>query len=131
MPAFPSSISRRLARLTGRHRNGRPVRRVLTKAEKRYWHMHKVRGEMIVWQAWHGLMFPKSTWARIVQEIITGNKDNYRSTMGAKAALAEAAQDYIVKVFQDADLLRKHRKRETLTVDDMRTVRLLWNRHGI
>lgn len=103
----------------------------LTRSDKQKRHFRKVRGEMRAWQKFTGSMFPKSTWARIVQEIITGNKYDYRSTMGAKAALAEAAQDYIVKVFQDADLLRKHRKRETLTVDDMRTVRLLWNRHGI
>ena len=57
-------------------------------------------------------------------------KDDRRSSglrlaKEAEAVLLAASQDMMVYVFQDANLLRAHAKRETLFAEDVRCVRAL------
>lgn len=69
------------------------------------------------------LLIRKLPFRRLVQEIcqdITGQLKEYRFAAAAVAALHEAAEAYLVNLFEDTNLCAIHAKRVTITPKDMR-----------
>lgn len=67
---------------------------------------------------------PKAPFDRLVREIISENVgfEELRIQPGAVGALRSAAEDYLVKRFEDAQLMAIHAKRTTVQAADFRKV---------
>ena len=68
------------------------------------------------------LVFPKSTFQRLVVEIGQDISSNIRWAKKAHEALQVAAEDYLVEILQKANNIAVHAKRTTLKVDDLKFV---------
>ena len=63
----------------------------------------------------------------MVDEILHSYKSDARMQNGATVALQEAAQAYLVGLFEEANLVALHSKRTTVIADDVKLIRRL---HG-
>ncbi len=70
------------------------------------------------------LLFPKRPFQRLVREIAQDYKD-IRFTTGSMQAIQEAAEVFVTETFHKADLARKHSRRNTLHVEDIRFSRFM------
>lgn len=65
---------------------------------------------------------PQLSVERLIREItqgVTGNED-VRFTKDALLALQEGAEQYLVEMFQEAQKLAIHSKRQTVSLDDIK-----------
>ena len=69
-------------------------------------------------QSWW-LLIRMAEFQRLVREIVREMGD-YRMQSLALGALQEAAEAYLVKVFEDANLCAIHAKRQTIRAQDMK-----------
>ena len=65
------------------------------------------------------LLIRKLPFHRLVKEIIHGFKPDFRVQATALAAIQEAAESYLVALFEDANLCAIHAKRVTLMPRDV------------
>ncbi len=65
------------------------------------------------------LLIRKLPFQKLVREIATQYKSNLRFQTQAILALQEAAEAYIVKLFEDTNLCAIHAKRVTIMAKDM------------
>lgn len=126
----PKKGFRKVLARYGRSINGRPVRRVLSRAEKRARHKDKVKAEIRVWQKEPCFLWSEAAFKRIVREILHNRRPtrDFMVSRSAYEALAEAAQQHVYEFFLDADLAREISGRQTLMVRDTYLVRELWAR---
>jgi histone H3/H4 len=69
------------------------------------------------------LLFPKSSFSRVVREICQNkihNGHEMRFTKNSMKAIQEAAEMFVTETFHKADLARRHAGRETVNIKDMR-----------
>jgi histone H3 len=71
----------------------------------------------------------KAPFQRLVREIAQGYKGEIRFQSSALLALQEAAEAYIVGLFEDTMLCAMHAKRVTITAKDMQLARRLRRRN--
>jgi histone H3 len=71
------------------------------------------------------LLIKKLPFQRVVREIAAPMMDGIRFQSAALAALQEAAEAYLVGIFEDANLCAIHAKRVTLMVKDIQLARRL------
>jgi histone H3 len=71
------------------------------------------------------LLIKKLPFQRVVREIAAPMMDGIRFQSAALAALQEAAEAYLVGLFEDANLCAIHAKRVTLMVKDIQLARRL------
>ena len=70
-------------------------------------------------------LFPKRPFQRLVREIMQDIKSDVRFTSGSMQAIQEAAEIFITETFHKSDMARKHAKRNTLQVEDIRFARFM------
>lgn len=66
------------------------------------------------------LLIKRQPFQRLVREISTHYKADLRFQSTALEALQQAAEFYMIGVFEDTNLCALHAKRSTITVEDMR-----------
>jgi histone H3/H4 len=71
------------------------------------------------------LLIPKTNFSRVAREIGEELKPGTRWTANGLEALQEAAEDYLVKLMEDANVSAIHRNSVTISSRDIRHVRLL------
>ena len=69
------------------------------------------------------LLIRKFPFQRLVQEIVTGFKPDFRVTPAMVMALQEAAEAYLVHLFDDANLCAIHAKHVTIQPKDIQLAR--------
>lgn len=69
------------------------------------------------------LLIPKAPFQRLVKEIIVEQKEGTRLQLDALRALQEAAEAYLVDLFEAAQLCAIHGKRVTLMSKDIQLAR--------
>ena len=75
------------------------------------------------------LLIPKLSFLRVVKDVLAqDHQEGIRIQPLAVAALHEAAEAYIVSVFEDANLCAIHAKRSTIMIKDMALVRRIRGR---
>ncbi|KAI0011993.1 histone H3-like centromeric protein cse-4 [Xylariaceae sp. FL0662B] len=73
------------------------------------------------------LLFPKLSFQRIIREVIKTQVGRpYRMEKAAIEAVQEAAESFLVTLFESSNLCTIHAKRHTLQVQDMRLVREIY-----
>ena len=65
------------------------------------------------------LLIRKLPFQRLVREIIFKHKQDYRLAPAAAAALQEAAEAYLVGLFEDTNLCASHAKRVMIMPKDI------------
>ena len=70
-------------------------------------------------------LIPKVRFQRLVREIAQGFKPDLRFQSNAVLALQEAAEAYLVGLFEDSNLCAIHAKRVTIQPKDMQLARRL------
>lgn len=70
------------------------------------------------------LLFPRRPFQRLVREIAQDYKD-IRFTGASMQAIQEAAEIFVTETFHKADMARKHAKRHTLHMEDVRFSRFM------
>ena len=98
-----------------------------TKKKKKKRSKNNVRKEMMSLQRSTDLIIPKAPFERLLMEFrkefkSTAIPDGPRFTAGAKMALRESAEAYLVNLFQNTVKATKHGKRETLMPVDIALV---------
>ncbi|KZO90377.1 histone-fold-containing protein [Calocera viscosa TUFC12733] len=71
------------------------------------------------------LLIRKLPFQRLVREISQDFKTDLRFQSSALGALQEAAESYLIGVFEDTQLCAIHAKRQTIQLKDMRLARRL------
>lgn len=66
-----------------------------------------------------------SSFYSLVREVIQQYKQDFRLQTEALNCLQEASEQYLVQLFEDANLACYHRTRVTVDVKDMRLIQLL------
>ena len=79
----------------------------------------------------HDLLIRKSPFERLVREISRDYKDDVRFQKSAFLALQEAAEAYLVRFFEHANLDAIHAKRVTIMPKDLGLVRRFYNDLGV
>lgn len=88
----------------------------------------------------HELLLPRSTFHRVVREVtqyiarerdFEGENSFFKFQSAALLALQEAAEAYLVQLFEDSYLCTIHAKRVTLFVSDMQLCRRLQRHKGL
>jgi histone H3 len=72
-----------------------------------------------------GLLLRKMPFQRLVREITQKYKDDIRFQSAAIAALQEAAEAYLVGLFEDTNLIALHARRVTIMPKDLQLARRL------
>lgn len=116
------SVRVRAAARVGRHyaetnaRRRDRLERARRRRERRLWSVYRK-----LQKSTH-LLLLKTPFDRVVREIIlTKHVANaHRITDEAKEALREAAEHYLHQIILKLDLLTRHRKRVTATIEDLR-----------
>jgi histone H3 len=67
------------------------------------------------------LLIPKATFQKLAKEIMQAIKSDSQITVRAITALQIAAEDYLIGVFQDSNLLAFHRQRTIVNPTGMST----------
>eukprot|EP00775_Hariotina_reticulata_P003907 gene3907-4161_t len=102
----------------------RPVSQNATDRRHRYRPGTRALQEIRKYQKSTDLLIRKLPFARLVREI--GNQvaiEPYRWTAEALLALQEAAEDFIVHIFEDTNLCAIHAKRITIMPKDLQLAR--------
>ena len=68
-------------------------------------------------------MIPRFSFARLIREIIGDLNLDYCIQVAALMALQEAAEEYITRLFMDANLCALHAKRVTVQPKDIQLAR--------
>lgn len=76
------------------------------------------------------LLIRKLPFQRLVREISQDFRQDLRFESGAINALQEAAEAYLVGLFEDCNLVALHTKRVTIMPKDMKLVRMLREHAG-
>jgi histone H3 len=71
------------------------------------------------------LLIPKAPFARLVRELVQDYKADLRMTASALEAFHEAAEMYLINMFEDANLCAIHAKRQTILPKDVMLSRRL------
>lgn len=71
------------------------------------------------------LLFPKRPFRRLVREITQDFKSDMRFTDASLQAIQEAAEIFLTETFHKADMARKHAKRLTVDINDIRFTRFM------
>lgn len=79
------------------------------------------RCQVIFGKAATKLIIPKLPFQLLVKEIAQDIKSDIRITLEALSALQEGAEDFLVEVFRDTNLLALHREHQTVMLKDMQT----------
>ena len=82
--------------------------------------------EICCYQKTTELLIRKLPFNRLVREIAQGFKTDKRFQAPAIVALQEAAEAYLVGLFEDTNLCGLHAKRVTIMPKDMQLVRRIW-----
>lgn len=69
------------------------------------------------------LLIRKMPFQRLVREIARKNKSDLRFQSSAMVALQEAAEDYLVGLFEDLNLCARHANRVTIMTKDLHLAR--------
>jgi len=69
------------------------------------------------------LLIRKLPFQRLVKEVMQGFKVNYRMQSAAILALQEAAEAYLIGLFEDTNMCAVHAKRVTIQPKDMQLAR--------
>jgi len=75
-------------------------------------------------------LIPLAPFRRLVSEIMQDFKMDLRLADEGVEALREAVEEYMVKVFQDTQRAAIHRKRVTISIEDMKFVRDWYEEHN-
>ena len=75
--------------------------------------------EIRIYQKSTALLIPKAAFSRLVREITQKYKKNARFQSEALDALQEAAEMFLVQLFQDTNLCAIHAKRVTILPKDI------------
>lgn len=115
-----------------RFREPTPIRVTKAKSRRPRRARNQADKEVEYYQRTTSLLIRKIPFARVVRqimlEVFQGTKQFlWNST--ALLALQEAAEWYLVCLFQDAGLCAQHAKRVTVTSDDLALVRRIRERH--
>ncbi|KAL4437340.1 hypothetical protein ABPG75_004479 [Micractinium tetrahymenae] len=70
-------------------------------------------------------LIPKAPFWRFARELLGAYRDNYRWSVQGVLALQEAAEAYLVGLFEDTQLCSIHAKRVTIMVKDMQLAKRL------
>lgn len=65
-------------------------------------------------------LFPKAPFDRLVREVAQDFSSSIRFSSGGMLAIHEASEQFITEKFIKADMARRHAKRKTLHIDDVR-----------
>lgn len=68
---------------------------------------------------------PKTSFKRLVKEIAQDFSLDFSFQKEAIDALQQVSEEYIIKLFHDANKCAEHAKRQTVALDDIRLVRSL------
>lgn len=82
-------------------------------------HTNKILTEIRRYQSSTELLINRLNFQRLVLEILIEQKRTFTITAGAMAATQEAAEAYIVGLFEDTNLCATHAKRSTITPKDI------------
>lgn len=72
-----------------------------------------------------GPFIPKTPFKRLVKEIAQDFAVDLRFQKEAIDALQQVSEEYLIKLFHDANKCAEHAKRQTVTPDDIKLVRFL------
>ncbi|CCV02394.1 Histone H2A-like protein [Armadillidium vulgare iridescent virus] len=72
-----------------------------------------------------GSFIPKTPFKRLVKEIAQDFAVDLRFQKEAIDALQQVSEEYLIKLFHDANKCAEHAKRQTVTPDDIKLVRFL------
>ena len=92
---------------------------------------HRYRpGTLAPWEIRHyqkrtNLLIKKAPFARLVREIVQDFKQDLRFQSSAISALQEAAEAYIIRLFEDTNLCAIHAKRVTIMPKDIQLARCI------
>jgi len=75
------------------------------------------------------LLIPKAAFQRIVREVASGFRTDIRFKADAILALQEAAESYLVGLFEDTNLCAIHAKRVTIMPKDMHLAKRIRMEH--
>lgn len=122
VPRLPSVSSSRINVKTGR------VQKIPQKKFPGYQALKEIRRQ----QASTDLLFAISPFTRVVKEIMQQmSSKQYRIQSGAIRALMEAAQAFVLTLFDSANLCTAHAKRVTLMTSDIQLVRRILHMWGM
>nr|UHA57727.1 histone H3.2 [Crypthecodinium cohnii] len=121
-------------------RDGEPNRAVPQAARRRSSGVRRDRGgagakavdrEIIKLQADHNyLSFPRLAFGRLVRDLQEQfTEEPYRWSIEALSVFQQAAEEYLMYLYNDAYLTTTHRRRVTLNTEDVRLVRRLRQPH--
>ncbi|ESO83506.1 hypothetical protein LOTGIDRAFT_207335 [Lottia gigantea] len=113
-------IQRVLATKRESARSIRKADRVKTKKYGRYRPGFRAIQEIRAYQKSTNFLIPKITFQRMVREIAATLYPGLRMHVVALAALQEAAESYIVGLFEDINLCAIHAKRVTVMPTDLK-----------
>ena len=77
------------------------------------------------------LLIPLLPFQRLVREVAQDFRTNLHFQSSAILALQEAAEQFLVMLFESVNLCAIHRKRQTITPVDFSLVHRLWHITGI
>ena len=100
------------------------------KKPRRDWEMHALR-EIRRFQKSVELLIPLLSFQRLVREVAQDFKMDLRFQSAAILALQEAAEQFLVMLFESVNLCAIHRNRQTIAPKDFNLVRQLWHIAGI
>ena len=101
-----------------------------TKKPRRDWEMHAL-WEIRRFQKSVDLLIPLLSFQRVVREVAQDFKTDLRFQSAAILALQEAAEQFLVMLFESVNLCAIHRGRQTIAPKDFYLVRRLWHIAGI
>jgi len=76
------------------------------------------------------LLIKKTPFQRVIREIAMNYKEDLRFQSNAILALQEAAEAYLVSLFEDTNLCATHAKRVTIMPKDMQLARRIRGEYG-
>jgi histone H3 len=108
----------------------RPVKRTpataqIVKKARRYRPGTVALREIRKFQRTVNLLIPKMSFQRLVKEVVMDYNTNMRMQSVAVFALQEAAEAYLVRLFEDTNMCAIHAKRVTIMPRDMKLARRL------
>ena len=100
-----------------------PAWKVLRNLRAGYHHLLRVCSEIRKYQKSTELLIRKLPFQRLVREIAQDYKTDLRFQSSAVMALQEAAESYLVGLFEDTNLCAIHAKRVTIMPKDVQLAR--------
>ena len=100
------------------------------KKPRRDWEMHALR-EIRRFQKSVDLLIPLLSFQRVVREVAQDFKTDLRFQSAAILALQEAAEQFLLMLFESVNLCTIHQGQKTIALKDFYLVRRLWHITGI